>query len=93
MKNDLPAGGLHKGEDLPIGKRDKSSCSLSFLVPFHLIGNTLEAGGKGKGVGSPSFDTLVRVSGGSFHEKQSAMLCTAGVSGNVPEEKGIKKCG
>lgn len=25
---DLPAGGLHKGEGLPIGKRDKSSCSL-----------------------------------------------------------------
>jgi len=33
----------------------------------------------------------VRVSEGSFHEKQSAMPRTAGVSGNVPEEKGIKK--
>ena len=50
-------------------------------------------GGKGKGVGSPSFDTLVRGSEGSFHEKQSAMPRTAGVSGNVPEEKEIKKCG
>lgn len=40
-------------------------------------------GGKGKGVGSPSFDTLVRVSEGSFHEKQSAMPRTAGVSENV----------
>ena len=50
-------------------------------------------GGKGKGVGSPSFDTLVQVSEGSFHEKQSAMPRTAGVSGNVPEEKGIKKAG
>ena len=56
-------------------------------------GTLYEAGGKGKGVGSPSFDTLVRVSEGSFHEKQSAMPRTAGVSGNVPEEKGIKKCG
>ena len=50
-------------------------------------------GGKGKGVGSPSFDTLVRVSEGSFHEKQSAMPRTAGVSGNVPEEKEIKNAG
>ena len=33
----------------------------------------------------------MRVSGGSFHEKQSAMPRTAGVSGNVPEEKDIKK--
>ncbi|MFL1682364.1 hypothetical protein [Coprobacter secundus] len=29
MKNDLPAGGLRKGEGLPIRKRDKSSCPLS----------------------------------------------------------------
>ena len=85
MKNDLPAGGLHKGEGLPIGKRDKSSCSLS-SVREHC-----KAGGKGKGVGSPSFDTLVRGSEGSFHEKQSAMPRTAGVSGNVPEERDIKK--
>lgn len=35
----------------------------------------------------------MRVSGGSFHEKQSAMPRTAGVSGNVPEEKDIKKAG
>ena len=35
----------------------------------------------------------MRVSGGSFHEKQSAMPRTAGVSGNVPEEKGDKKAG
>ncbi|MCB6306875.1 MULTISPECIES: hypothetical protein [Bacteroidales] len=34
--------------------------------------------------------TLVRVSNGSFHEIQSAMPRTAGVSGNVPVEKGIK---
>ena len=50
-------------------------------------------GGKGKGVGSPSFDTLVRVSEGSFHEKQSAMPRTAGVSRNVPEEKEIRNAG
>ncbi len=35
----------------------------------------------------------MRVSGGSFHEKQSAMPRTAGVSGNVPEERDIKKAG
>ena len=35
----------------------------------------------------------MRVSEGSFHEKQSAMPRTAGVSGNVPEEKGIKNAG
>ncbi|MCS2476959.1 hypothetical protein NXX39_28505 [Bacteroides ovatus] len=34
--------------------------------------------------------TLVRVSNGSFHGIQSAMPRTAGVSGNVPVEKGIK---
>ena len=33
----------------------------------------------------------MRVSEGSFHEKQSAMPRTAGVSGNVPEAKEIKK--
>ena len=32
----------------------------------------------------------MRVSEGSFYEKQSAMPRTAGVSGNVPEEKDIK---
>ena len=37
--------------------------------------------------------TLVRVSNGSFHENQSAMPRTAGVSGNVPVEKGIKNAG
>jgi len=37
--------------------------------------------------------TLVRVSNGSFHEIQSAMPHTAGVSGNVPIGKGYKKCG
>ena len=37
--------------------------------------------------------TLVRVSNGSFHEIQSAMPRTAGVSGNVPVEKGIKNAG
>lgn len=35
----------------------------------------------------------MRVSEGSFHEKQSAMPRTAGVLGNVPEEKGIKNAG
>ena len=35
----------------------------------------------------------MRGSKGSFHEKQSAMPRTAGVSGNVPEEKDIKKAG
>ena len=45
-------------------------------------------GGKNKCVGSSPSDTLVRVSEGSFHEKQSAMPRTAGVSGNVLEEKG-----
>ena len=33
----------------------------------------------------------MRGSEGSFHEKQSAMPRTAGVSGNVPEERDIKK--
>ena len=33
------------------------------------------------------------VSNGSFHEIQSAMPRTAGVSGNVPVGKGYKKCG
>ena len=37
--------------------------------------------------------TLVRVPNGSFHENQSAMPRTAGVSGNVPVEKGIKNAG
>ncbi|MBB4024966.1 MULTISPECIES: hypothetical protein [Butyricimonas] len=37
--------------------------------------------------------TLVRVSNGSFHENQSAMPRTAGVSGNVQVEKGIKNAG
>ena len=37
--------------------------------------------------------TLVRVSNGSFHENQSAMPRKAGVSGNVPVEKGIKNAG
>ena len=37
--------------------------------------------------------TLVRVSNGSFHEIQSAMPRTAGVSGNVQVEKGIKNAG
>ena len=37
--------------------------------------------------------TLVRVSNGSFHEIQSAMPRTAGVSGNVPVEKDIKNAG
>ena len=40
-----------------------------------------------------SCGTLVRVSNGSFHEIQSAMPRTAGVSGNVPVEKGIKNAG
>ena len=35
----------------------------------------------------------MRGSKGSFHEIQSAMPRTAGVSGNVPEEKDIKKAG
>ena len=35
----------------------------------------------------------MRVSEGSFHEKQSAMPRTAGVSGNVPEEKDIRNAG
>ena len=35
----------------------------------------------------------MRVSGGSFHGKQSAMPRTAGVSGNVPEEKEIRNAG
>ena len=42
---------------------------------------------------SSSCGTLVRVSNGSFHEIQSAMPRTAGVSGNVPVEKGIKNAG
>ena len=37
--------------------------------------------------------TLVQVSNGSFHENQSAMPRTAGVSWNVPVEKGIKNAG
>ena len=37
--------------------------------------------------------TLVWVSNGSFHENQSAMPRTTGVSGNVPVEKGIKNAG
>ena len=81
MKNDLPAGGLHKGEGLPKGKRDKSSCSLSSVR-----GHYVKRAGKGKGV-------LRHVCAGFrrlFLRKQSAMPCTAGVSGNVPEEKDIK---
>ena len=39
---------------------------------------------------SSSCGTLVRVSNGSFHEIQSAMPRTAGVSGNVPVGKGYK---
>ena len=35
----------------------------------------------------------MRVSKGSFHEIQSAMPRTAGVSGNVPLEKDIKNAG
>ena len=42
---------------------------------------------------SSSCGTLVRVSNGSFHEIQSAMPRTAGVSWNVPVEKGIKNAG
>ena len=38
-------------------------------------------------------NTLVRVSNGSFHEIQSAMPRTAGVSGNVPLEKDMKNAG
>ena len=49
--------------------------------------------GKNKCVGSSPSDTLVRVSKGSFHERQSAMPCTAGVSGNVALEKDIKNTG
>ena len=37
--------------------------------------------------------TLVQVSNGSFHEIQSAMPRTAGVSGNVPVGKDIKNAG
>ena len=88
MKNDLPAGGLHKGEGLPIGKRDKSSCSLSSDREHYT-----KRAGKARVSEARLFDTLVRVSEGSFHEKQSAMPRTAGVSGNVPEEKGIKNAG
>ncbi|WP_175629922.1 hypothetical protein [Bacteroides acidifaciens] len=42
---------------------------------------------------SSSCGTLVRVSNGSFHEIQSAMPRTAGVSGNVPVGKGYKNAG
>ena len=35
----------------------------------------------------------MRASNGSFHEIQSAMPRTAGVSGNVPEEKEIRNAG
>ena len=84
-KNDLPAGGLLNEEDLQVGKQGKSSCSHS--VHYGIV----YAGGKNKCVGSSPSDTLVRVSKGSFHEKQSAMPCTAGVSGNVPEEKNKEK--
>lgn len=83
-KNDLPAGGLLNEEDLQVGKQGKSSCS-----PFSPLGNCL-CGRKNKCVGSSPSDTLVRVSKGSFHERQSAMPCTAGVSGNVALEKDIK---
>ena len=57
------------------------------LVPHSVHQGIAYAGGKNKCVGSSPSDTLVRVSKGSFHEKQSAMPCPAGVSGNVPEEK------
>ena len=60
------------------------------LVPHSVHQGIAYAGGKNKCVGSSPSDTLVRVSKGSFHERQSAMPCTAGVSGNVPEGKEIK---
>ena len=81
MRNDLPAGGLHKGEGLPIGKRDKSSCSLSSVREHYT---------KRAGKARVSEARLsIRLCG----FKQSAMPRTAGVSGNVPEEKEIKNAG
>lgn len=46
-----------------------------------------------QGCCEPSYNTLVRVSNGSFYEKQSAIPCTVGVSWNVPLEKDIKNAG